>query len=493
MALPLRLNRHLQSKTVARDVVGAYHPFGHQVAFLPAAGWDDLAAGRFGALPQWVLQDLAERRFLLTAPQEAQLVQGLDRGAEGLAEMWLVVVQSCNMACQYCVVEGNVVDERRRKFTRERPGQDEPVVFHPPGARPAAGTAGAGPAGKDFMTAEVALAACDMFERLLQHSGQASTRVTFYGGEPLLNRAAIRAAVPRLRQIRWPRQAHENALGILVITNGQIYDEELCAFFRKHRVMVSVSLDGMQHHHDAARVNLGGTGTFTRAAKSLERYMAAGLSCGICTTIGRHNVDDLPEIADYFADRFGVPVELQVPFDMAGGNRFYVPMVEAFPKAIEAYERLRRRGLLEALAFKRVATMASGAPRRADCSAIGSQVTVSPDGALGPCHSLVGERVHFHGHVSDPQCDPLQHASFREWAGRYPLKMQACSGCPAIGICGGGCPYNALTRKGSIWEKDPQQCAYLRAFVDWFIDDCWKRYDAATAPAWKAQPAAALA
>jgi hypothetical protein len=123
------------------------------------------------------------------------------------------------------------------------------------------------------------------------------------------------------------------------------------------------------------------------------------------------------EIADYFAERFGVPVELQVPFDIGcGGNDYYVPMIEAFPKAMEAFERLRSRGMMEGLAFKRVAEMAAGGIRRTDCSAIGSQITVSPDGALGPCHSLVGERIGFSGHVGTPDYDPFDTDNFREWA-----------------------------------------------------------------------------
>lgn len=474
----LKPNAHIQTKAVASGVTGAYHPFGHQVTFLPDEGWRAVTEGRLGALPDWIVRDLASRHFLVGAGEEERLVKGLDTGPSGLGELWLVVVQSCNMACQYCVVEGNVEDVERRKFSKPKTIFVNPLIVPDEHGEPTLRASGKQ---VDMMSPETAIAACGLFERLLQTAGQAAPRVTFYGGEPMLNTAAIRAAVPRLRRIRWPGMGRADGPSLLIITNGQIYDTEFTEFLRQHRVMVSVSLDGMKRHHDAVRVNHGGGGTFEKAAKSLERYIAAGLSCGICTTIGRHNVDDLPEIADYFAERFGVAVEFQVPFDIGcGGNEYYVPMVEAFPMAMEAYERLRRRGLIEGLAFKRVAEMAAGGPRRTDCSAIGSQITVSPDGAMGPCHSLVGERIGFSGHVMDPDYDPLTTDTFREWANRYPLNMHDCKGCPAIGICGGGCPYNALIKKGSIWQKDPQQCSYMHAFVEWFIDDCWRRYRAAT-------------
>ncbi len=475
----LKLNSHIQTKTVAPGITGAYHPFGHAVTFLPEEGWKAVEAGKYRELPDWIMTDLMSRHFIVGPGEEELLLAGMDQGPAGLGELWLVLVQSCNMACQYCVVEGNVEDEDRRKFSKPKDIFDNPFIAPDENGEPTLKPSGGD---NDYMSVETAEAACDLFGRLLQTSGQPTPRVTFYGGEPMLNRDAIRAAVPKLRQLRWPGQARPEGVSMLIITNGQIYDAELTEFLAEHKVMVSVSLDGMAHHHDSVRVNHGGGPTFDKAARSLEKYIAAGLTCGICTTIGKHNVDDLPEIADYFAERFGVAVEFQVPFDIGcGGNEYYVPMVDAFPKAMEAYERLRRRGVIEGLAFKRVAEMAGGGTRRTDCSAIGSQVTVSPDGALGPCHSLVGERIGFTGHVSEPDFDPFDTEIFQEWAGRYPLNMPDCSGCSALGICGGGCPYNAMIKRGSIWEKDPQQCSYMYAFIDWYIDDCWSRYQAATA------------
>lgn len=482
----LQLTNYAQSKEVAPDVIGVYQPFGHQVTFLPKAGWESLQAGDQSALPPWVLDDLQARGFLVADGQDEASLRAADRGPEGLGELWLVVVQSCNMACQYCVVEGNVEDEERRKFTKSKSKDifDSPLITADENGDPTFEMSGKKPVLNDEMTPEIAVAGVEMFERLLQTIGQPRPRVTFYGGEPMLNRKAIKAALPRVAQIRWPAQAKPTGVDMLMITNGQIYDEEMTKLFKQYGVMVSVSLDGMRHHHDAVRVNHGGGGTWEKATKSLERYSAAGINTGICTTIGTHNVNDLPEIADYFADRFGVPVEFQVPFDIGcGGNKYYLKMVDAFDKSMEAYERLRQRGMLEGLAFKRVAEMAAGGFRRSDCSAIGSQITVAPDGTLGPCHSLVGERIDFVGNALDRSFNPFDSDEFKEWARRYPANMKECEGCPAIAICGGGCPYNALIQRGSIWKKDPQQCSYMDAFVEWFISDCWKRYQAGIAHA----------
>jgi uncharacterized protein len=402
-----------------------------------------------------------ERQFLVEEGFEDQILHRFQPQDHGIWEMWLIVVQSCNLACQYCVVEGNVSDPRRRSPFKILDGSRT----NPNASR-------------DVMTPEVAAAAVDVYAKLIQKSRPAFPRVTFYGGEPLLNREVIEHTVPLLRKIQYPGQPREKPVHILVITNGQIYRPELTEFFKEHRVTVSVSLDGKKEHHDAARVNRNGDGSFEQAAASLRRYTAAGINTGICTTIGTHNYKHLPEIADYFGDEFGVPVEFQVPFNIPfeGGNQYYLKMSDAAPFAMEAFARLRRRGLIEGLATRRLMQVAGGVFHHRDCSAVGGQIVVSPDGMLGPCHSLVGERKFFDGDVRDAQCDPAAMPAFQEWWGRQPIRMKECHGCPAIGICGGGCPYNAMIETGSIWHKDPQQCDYMDYMLDWILDDVWQRH-----------------
>jgi uncharacterized protein len=462
----MHLSRYIQSKTVAPNVTGAYHPFGHEVTFLDEGGWQALERGDWSRLPRAVLADLRQRHFLVDEGFEETVLDYFRPPVPEIAEMWMILVQSCNMACRYCVVEGNVQAPERRRFSAPK---DARAVLEKHSQ--------SGAARSDVMSIETADAAIDTYSRLLQTSRARHPRVTLYGGEPLLNKPVIRHAVPRLRAISYPQQEAHEPVQILVITNGQIYDEELTELFRRHRVSVSVSLDGMKHHHDSARVNHNGGGTFDKATRSLRRYREAGLNTAVCTTIGTHNVDDLPEIADYFADEFGVPVEFQVPFDVPfANNSFYLEMEKAAPKAMEAYSRLRARGMLEGLAARRLIQMARGNFHHRDCSAVGGQFVVAPDGMVGPCHSMVGEREDFEGNVRDGNIDPKLMPRFQEWQRRQPVNMPECHGCSAIGICGGGCPYNAKIKSGSIWAKDPQQCGYMHYLIDWFLDDCWSRY-----------------
>lgn len=444
-------------RRVAPGIMGAYQPFGHNFTFLDARQWNDLRAGRLDLVDPLILDDLVVRGFVVPQGAEPDLSPYAPR--LDIAELWLVTVQSCNMACRYCVVQGNIPEKERQRC--ENPDGEAPS------------------AARDVMTPETADAAVRHYARLLQDSRPPMPRVTFYGGEPLLNKKALLHAVPLIRGITYPGQSRPSPVQILVITNGLHYDPTLTEFFLRHRVSVSVSLDGLPRHHDAARVDHAGRGTFERAAESLRRYKAAGLNVGICTTIGTHNVEDLPEIATFFADTFNLPMELQIPADIPldGGNAYYVDMGQAVGKAFQAFEVLRERGLIEALAMRRLKDVAKGGFRVKDCSAPGGQLVVAPDGSVGPCHALVGSRTSFQDSVHNPGLDISTIPCFREWTRRVPVNMPQCRHCPAIAICGGGCAYNALVRKGSIWDLDPQQCAYMMRFLDWMIEDCWKRYE----------------
>ena len=487
----MKLSSYIQTYEVEPGIIGAYSPFDHAFTFLPTSQWSALEHGELQHVPEGVLDDLVRRKFLVGDDFERHVLDHHRPPEEGIREMWLVLVQGCNMTCQYCVVEGNVESAERRVIGGG-------AASHGGSQREAAPTAGkvslpvlgqssahdgsAAPQGEheDMMSPEVAAAAVEKFAAYLQDTRPPFPRVTLYGGEPLLNPRTIRHVVPLIRAISFPGQLRPDPVQILLITNGQIYTESMQELFIKYRVTVSVSLDGMKHHHDAVRVTSDGSGTWDKAVESLKRYQDAGIQTGICTTIGTHNVDDLPDIADYFAETFGTCVEFQVPFDIPfnGRNKFYMNMADAAPKALEAFRRLRARGMLEGLAARRLIQIARGQFHHRDCSAVGGQMVVAPDGMMGPCHSLVGERRFFAGSVQDSESHPHRMSAFQEWSRRVPVNMPDCHGCPAIGICGGGCPYNALINRGSIWAKDPQQCQYMYYTLDWLIADTWERYKA---------------
>lgn len=51
---------------------------------------------------------------------------------------------------------------------------------------------------------------------------------------------------------------------------------------------------------------------------------------------------------------------------------------------------------------------------------------------------------------------------------------EECLSCPALAVCGGGCPYGAMLKYGSIWNIDRRFCIHSKEALEWLI---WDLYD----------------
>lgn len=438
----MRLSKQLFSTNVADQWTGIYSPFGHHVAFLPQDDWENLKNGHFGKIDLELLDFLKESNILVEEDFEKEWLKKINCSTSvAFNWMYLVLTTECNLACKYCAVLGN--ENEGTEYQKQ-------------------------------MSLEVGNAAVEFYERHLCQTQPGVARVTLYGGEPLLRKDLLFELIPKLRRIRYPNMAYP--MEICIITNGYLYDPDVTELFKEYSVDLAVSIDGMKEHHDAARVTKDGSGTFETVLINYHKYLDEGLAVNISSTIGKHNIYDLPEIARYFAENLHAKlVEFQIPCEIPGSNPLLVSTTEASKYLMKADDILRSYKVYEGTNLRRLNDFAKGRVRVRDCKSSGSQLVVAPDGMLGPCHSLVASRKYFAGNIVDPTCDITRLENFKEWARRFPLNMESCQGCHFITLCGGGCIYNSYTVKGSIWNKDPHTCAYMAILLQWVLLDLWKR------------------
>jgi len=76
--------------------------------------------------------------------------------------------------------------------------------------------------------------------------------------------------------------------------------------------------------------------------------------------------------------------------------------------------------------------------------------------------------------VYDDDFDIGEDPDYKEWSMRSPLNMPQCQKCPALGICGGGCPFQSEIEKGSIWALDDRFCVHAKMTLEWLI---WDLFD----------------
>jgi uncharacterized protein len=147
--------------------------------------------------------------------------------------------------------------------------------------------------------------------------------ISWQGGEPtLMGLDFFRRSVELAAKYRRPAQSVQYTIQ----TNGTLVDEEWCAFFREHRVLVGLSIDGPRKQHDAYRVDKGGHPTFDKVMQAARLMQQHQVDFNVLCTVHAKNADHALEVYRFFRDDLGtrhiqfIPIVERVNSD--GRTRF---------------------------------------------------------------------------------------------------------------------------------------------------------------------------
>ncbi len=359
--------------------------------------------------------------------------------------MMLLVSRSCNLKCTYCY---EVVHE-----------------WHRPG---------------DRMRATDMRVAVDEF--IARSGPRKDLKITFFGGEALLNFDLIREAVAYAREAA--RQAGKSVYFTLT-TNGTLLTEEIDEFLVDNEFGVMVSLDGEEEAHDRYRRDLGGNGTHdvitTNVRRLLERQLKAGvLPLKLRATLTRENADAEP-VREYFESFKGARQEIGVTTEaVSSATRADVDWSERpdlqddlETKAQDALEAILRgannhivaafagqlRDIHEAIQLSPPPTMAE--PKL--CGLGRNMRAVTPSGDVYPCHRFVGMDEY---RLRDGFEEPEEHEQGRArtlYRKILELFENHCGKCWARFRCGGLCTWYLADPSGTLQPPPAKQCDGIRA------------------------------
>ncbi len=359
-----------------------------------------------------------------------------------VAVLYLLLTDQCNFDCRYCFVGGGV------------------------------------PKGEvdSWMSPEMAKEGVDLFAKTLKRNPgekRVHPRVIFYGGEPLLNFRTMRTALEYIDELK-EKGNLSPSLQVTMNTNASIINGGIAEVLAKHKVAVSVSLDGRKEAHDEERVFRSGKGTFEQTMRGFRFLKEKGVSVSISCTITESGVDNLEDSLNFFIEELGVKA---VGFNIAReGEGLGHAEPEAYVKAasealIKCFKIAQEKGVYEDRMMRKVRALVDRKPHVNDCAACGQQIVIAPTGEAGICHAAAKSKAYFTANT--PDLDPQTHPDWVEWRRRSPFSMPECLDCVALGICGGGCPYEVYLKEGSIWEVDRQFCIHSKMSLEFLIQDLW--------------------
>lgn len=339
----------------------------------------------------------------------------------------LAVAQKCNLGCTYCYAQEGSFGEAPRD-----------------------------------MELETALAAVEL---LVAEAGPGDRlNLAFLGGEPLINRALIRAAT----EGAVVRAADKGAtITFSITTNGTLITPEDGAFFERHGFAVTISLDGIGAPHDQQRPTKGGKGSYAtileRVRPLLAQQRAMQVSARVTVTPAnlalRETLDELVALGFHSV---GFSPMLSSP---TGRGELRAPDLEVMLEAMVGCGREFERRVLagERYPFSNMTTalreLARGTHRPYPCGAGAGYLGVAAGGELSACHRFVGDPE---GALGDVAGGP-DRARQRQWLdARHVHRQEPCRSCWARYLCGGGCHHEVL-------HRGRPACDYIRGWLHYCL------------------------
>ena len=123
--------------------------------------------------------------------------------------------------------------------------------------------------------------------QLLESQPGPEVIVAWQGGEPTL--MGLEFFERAVEYVRAATSSPGSRSRYTIQTNGTRLDDEWCAFFKKHKVLVGLSVDGPRELHDAYRVDKGGQGTFDKVMRGWRCLNRHGVDVNILCTVHAAN------------------------------------------------------------------------------------------------------------------------------------------------------------------------------------------------------------
>lgn len=335
---------------------------------------------------------------------------------------WLHITDRCNLRCAYCYL----------------------------------------PHKKEDMSLKTGMAAIHAVFREAKANHYQRVKLKYAGGEPLLRFPFIVELHQYAQQL-----ADEANLGLdaVILSNGTLLNDKIIASMQELGLRLMISLDGVGEWHDVQRPYVGGRGTFSDVASSVDLALSYGLVPDISITVSGRNAEGLPEIMAWVLERdlpFSLNFYRQNDFSVSHEDlkleeeKIMNGMLAAFA-VIE--QNLPSRSLLASLTDR--ANLA--VPHIKTCSVGDSYLVFNQHGEVAKCQMQTNQTI------ADVHTENLLDVVRNDKKGIQNISVEekeGCRDCEWKYWCAGGCPLETYRATGRYDVKSPNCNIYKTIFPE---------------------------
>jgi uncharacterized protein len=397
------------------------------------------------------LATFTEHGFLVQdhASEQAALALRFREFREDTSQLRITILTTlqCNFACEYCY-QGDRVDAGRPAPT---------------------------------MSIETSAQVVAWIASQLDAVGPRRLVLTFFGGEPLLNTAAMFDLAERCWQATQARGVQQL---VNIITNGLLLSPEIVDRMLPFGLNgVKVTLDGDRATHDRVRPTRGGHGTFDRIIANIRR-VADKTPIAIGGNFDAATAERYPALLDFLKDQEFAGRISKVAFKPVIAPKSAQTPTGLIPLTAVGPDRQPLNGSCMSVAGsgsagvsacdgchfadEQMAMLREETKRRGFPTADGVHMgpcelyrrhshTIGPDGSLYACPGFTGDNALAVGHIS-AGTDGVQSEVASRFERLAPWRQ--CGDCSFIPVCGGGC---AAASHAELGDMEAPSC-HKRAF-----------------------------
>lgn len=289
------------------------------------------------------------------------------------------------------------------------------------------------------------------------------------GGEPtLMGLDFFKKAVSLQEKYRKPRMKIHNSFQ----TNGVLLDDEWCEFFKRHKFLVGLSMDGPRELHDAYRVDKGGKPTFDKVYRALKLLQKHGVDFNILCVVNRINGDHPLEVYRFFKNE-GVQFIQFIPAvecKPEGNVTEWTVRPEQWGKFLCAIfdEWVRKdvgRIFVQQFEVALEAWLGFEPSLCVHAKTCGNCLAMEHNGDLFSCDHFVFPD-HYLGNIMETPIVQLVASPFQRKFGsdKWEKLPKYCRRCPVLFACNGGCPKDRFIKTPDGEDGLNYLCAGYKLF-----------------------------
>jgi uncharacterized protein len=394
-----------------------------------------LQLGEISEPDREILEGLREACFLVPESAGKRPLSVLpDPRSISLGTMVLEVAQDCNLRCRYCYADGGAYG-------------GEPRLLSPDKARQAV-------------------------RHLVREAGERKTAtLVLFGGEPLLNIAAVKAAVEETRACA--EQAGKD-VHISMTTNGTLLEADIIDFLKHHRVSVAISLDGPPDLHNANRPDAAGQGSYARILPRLRELLRKSTApVAARVTLAPDQWGRIEEVFDHLTDlgfhEVGIAPVSPVSVEFLPNEEQERALLAGFSTMALRFQEAAAEGRI--LPFTNILDLLGrlhmGQTKSVSCGAGLGYLAVDAAGDFFLCHRFTGE-AEFHVGDLDNGTEVEKIRSSLQLLTKG--HQQMCADCWARSRCAGGCYYENHLRENKLGLPPGSSCSFIRSWLQLGIE-----------------------